>query len=218
MFSRTERVEFTSAAGAIPLVGEIDWPAQRKPQVPAVIFSHGWGSGKASPRNRIIAGALAEAGIAAFRIDFTGHGESGGSEIQSTLGQQVADLSAAVDHLATHFGLTCLGLAGSSSGGLAALRVASREPRLAALVLREPRSEGMEAEASRITAPTLLIQGGEASPLHAAIRRLAAIMTCPHRLLVIEGGGHLFEAPGTFDIVSEETVRWFRTHLPLASP
>jgi pimeloyl-ACP methyl ester carboxylesterase len=211
-----ERVEFESANG-IRLVGEIDWPTAARPvtalPVPAVVFSHGWGSGKGSPRNVVIARHLAQAGIAAFRIDFTGHGESGGTPAESTLSQQVADLGAALDYLGTRPEVSSLGVAGSSSGGLAAIILAADDPRVAAVVLREPRTEGTWEAARRITAPTLLIQGGAASPLQEPIRRFAQALKYPHRLLVIEGGGHLFEDPATFEVVVRQTVDWFRTHL-----
>ncbi len=211
MEARTERVEIPSAAGQ-RLAAEMDWPAGRAP-VPAVAFSHGWGSGKASPRNRQIARHLVKAGIAALRLDFTGHGESTGTEEDSTLGQQTADLTAALSYLRQRPEVSAVGVAGSSSGGLPALRLAAEDPRLGALVLREPRSEGMLEAAGRIQAPTMLISGGAASPLLEPIRRLADVLECPHRLVIIEGGGHLFEAPAAFEAVTHVTVSWFRLHL-----
>ena len=208
---RTERVELESANG-MRLAGEIDWP-EAAPPLPAVVFSHGWGSGKCSPRNLVIAQRLAEAGLAALRFDFTGHGDSSGTEADSTWAQQVADLGAAVDFMLARPEVTRVGVAGASTGGLVALRLAARHEGVSALVLREPRSEGAESYAHLILAPTLLLQGGRASPLRSDILRLAGLLRCPHRLVEIEGGGHLFEDPATFEVVVEQTVDWFAEHL-----
>lgn len=206
-----ERVRFESAAG-ISLAGEIDWPEAPRP-VPIVVFSHGWGSSKASPRNTVIARRLAERGLASLRFDYTGHGESGGSLDESTWRQQVADLAAALAYARERPEVSAVGLAGASTGGLVALRVAAADERLGALVLREPRTEGAGNFAARISAPTLILQGGEVSPLAADIKRLAELLTCPHRLVIIEGGGHLFEEPATFEAVVEQTLAWFERHL-----
>jgi putative phosphoribosyl transferase len=211
MAEGSERVEFESA-NRMRLVGEIDWPRLRVP-LPAVVFSHGWGSSKHSPRNTVIAARLAEAGIAAFRIDFTGHGESSGTPEDSTWAQQVADLKSALDYLAGRPEIGAVGVAGASTGGLVAIMFAAEDERVRALVLREPRTEGTDVLAARIKAPTLLIQGGAASPLQPAIRHLARLLRCAHRLEIIEGGGHLFEDPRTFQVVVEKTVEWFQNYL-----
>jgi len=207
----TEPVELTSAGG-IRLSAEIDWP-DVPGRVPLVAFAHGWGSGKGSPRNRAVAERLALAGIAALRLDFTGHGESGGHRAQSTWEQQAADLKAALDYALSRPEVSAAGLAGSSTGGIAAMMLAAADDRVRALVLREPRTEGAGDLAPRIKAPTLILQGGAASPLAADIHRLSRQLLGPHRLVVIEGGGHLFEDPATFRVVLAQTVAWFEEHL-----
>jgi pimeloyl-ACP methyl ester carboxylesterase len=211
-----ERVEFTTldfASGEpVRLVGEIDWPLT-PPPVPGVVFSHGWGSGKGSRRNVVIAQHLAQAGMAALRFDYTGHGESWGTPEQSTWGQQAADLARAISYMLSRPEVSRVGVAGASTGGLAAIRVTADDERIQALVLREPRAEDTDRLVPRLKAPTLIISGGAASPLLAELRRLDSLLGCPHRLLVIEGGGHLFEDPATFEIVTRQTVAWFERHL-----
>jgi predicted phosphoribosyltransferase/alpha/beta superfamily hydrolase len=152
-----------------------------------------------------------DAGIAAFLLDFTGHGDSEGDIDESTLGDQEGDLGAALDLLAAQeFG--SLGIAGSSSGGAVALAVAARDSRIGALVLRAPSAAARLSLAARLEVPTLVIQG-ENDALVERSRVLVGALHCEHRLCLVPGAGHLFEEPGTFEAALEETVRWFRRWL-----
>jgi putative phosphoribosyl transferase len=181
-------------------------------RVPVVVFAHGWGSSKASARNRAIAEALVEAGIAAFLFDFRGHGESEGSADDSTLEDQEVDLSAALDWVAARADLGPIGLAGSSSGAAVALAVAARDARIRALVLRAPSDASRRAHAARVEAPTLVVQG-ERDPLAARNRGLIEAFHCEHRLCMVPRASHLFDEPGTFDVALRETRSWFQQHL-----
>lgn len=179
---------------------------------PAVVFAHGWGSSRRSGRNRRIAEALREEGIAALLLDFTGHGDSEGRLDEVTLDDQIGDLHDSIDLLAGLGDLVPVGVAGSSSGGAVAVAEAADDPRVAALVLRAPSADTDFGAARRISAPTLLVQGAR-DPLLERNRRLVEALACEHRLLVVPGAGHLFEEPGTFDAVVSETVGWFRRWL-----
>lgn len=209
MEGKTERIEFESA-NHIRLVGEIDWPTTPPPH-PAVAFAHGLDSSKKSSCNLPIAHRLNEEGIAALRFDFTGHGESGGTRKESTVEQQIADLRAAINYLASKEQVSRIGVNGSSSGGLPALWLACEDYQLSALVLREPHSEGVEKEAHRIQAPTLFILGGKESPFYESICRLAGHLTCEYHIEIIGGGGYLFE--DVFETMVEKTADWFRRYL-----
>ena len=177
-----------------------------------VVFAHGFGSSKDSPRNRGIAEALVEVGIAAFLFDFTGHGESEGDAGVAGLRGQSEDLSDVLDFLATHRELGPIGVAGSSSGGAVALAVAARDPRIRALVLRAPSADSKHADAAHVRAPTLVVQG-EDDGLLERNRELEERFAGEHRLCTVAGAGHLFEEPGTFEEAQRETVRWFERWL-----
>jgi putative phosphoribosyl transferase len=207
------RVSFKSSRG-YRLAGELLLPEGAGPH-PAVAFAHGWGSSKASPRNRAAAEALRDAGIAALLFDFTGHGESEGSEEESTLAQQADDLRAALDLLQARNELDArrLGVAGASSGGAAALQVAATDPRVRALALRSANPAGAEAAAARVRVPTLLVVGERDVATRAANEALAARLAGLQRLEVVDRGDHLFEDPGALTRATALMVSWMREHL-----
>jgi putative phosphoribosyl transferase len=177
-----------------------------------VLFAHGWGSSQASPRNREIAEALVDEGIAALLFDFTGHGESEGSADEAGLEAQADDLEDVIEFAAGRGDLGALGVAGSSSGGVAALAVAARDDRVRAVVLRAPSADTNFADAERTHAPTLVIQGG-ADSLLPRNRELAELLAGEHALRVVARASHLFDEPGTFAEARRETVRWFQRWL-----
>ena len=185
-------------------------PNRRHP--PIVVFAHGWGSSKASPRNRELAEALAEAGTAALLFDFTGHGESEGTADATGIVEQRDDLSDAIDFVAARGEFGPIGVAGSSSGGAVALAAAARDDRVRALVLRAPSADSSFLDAAGTHAPTLIIQG-EADRLLERNRELVESFPSEHALRVVARAGHLFEESGTFREVRRETLRWFERWL-----
>ncbi len=207
------RVSFKNSRG-LHLAGRLLLPVPAGPH-PIVVFAHGRGSGKDSPRNLAVAEELRAAGYAAFLFDFTGHGESEGTDEESTPAQQIDDLGAALDVLATldEVDGSRIGVAGSSSGAAVALLRAADDPRILALVLRSANPAGAEAAASRVTAPTLLVVGEHDEPIRAASAELLERLGGPRRLVVAAGGDHLFEAPESLRIATRETVVWFDQHL-----
>ena len=207
------RLSFVNRKG-LRLAGELLVPATRGPH-PVVVFAHGAGSGKASPRNRAVARALTAAGFAACLFDFTGHGESQGTPEESTLEQQVDDLRAALALLATLDDIAPrrIGIAGSSSGAAVALRVAAGSARVGALVLRSANPEGAEWAARDVTAPTLLAVGERDAPIRAVNESLLEDLGGPKRLEVVPGADHLFEDPEALVRATALTVAWFKEHL-----
>ncbi len=183
-------------------------------QAPLVVFAHGLGSGKDSPRNLVIASRLLDAGIASLLVDLSGHGESEG-DAGASVEQFADDIAAAVRFAGAPAGLAArrIGVAGSSSGGTAALYATTRlgvEAR--AVVLRAPPLDGYEGLVAQVSVPTLLIVG-DADPLLPSVRRAARRMPPGSQLRVIEGGGHLFEEGHAFGEMVTATVDWFQTHL-----
>lgn len=206
-------VSFKNSRG-LRLAGELLVPDGPGPH-PVVVFAHGWGSSKASPRNRIVASALVAAGIAAFLFDFTGHGDSEGTDEDSTSAQQHDDLRSAVEVLETldEVDTRSVGIVGASSGAAAALLFSAHDQRVKALVLRSGNASGAEFTAERVQAPTLLIVGALDAPILAANEDLLARLGGTKRMEVVPGGDHLFEEPAALRRAASLTVEWFERWL-----
>lgn len=177
-----------------------------------VVFAHGTGSNKNSPRNRGIAERLLDAGIASFLFDFTGHGASDGIFEQSTQDQQFDDLISALDFLdkqvlvQTRF----IGVNGSSTGATVAIRAAAEDPRIQVMVLRVPRNFGIMQYVPLVRAPTLIIQGSEDQVVLPEAREIYEALTCPKEFYLVQGAGHLFdEKPEFLREMTEATCNWF---------
>lgn len=211
--TEARRLSFRNSKG-LTLAGELLLPEGRGPH-PIVVFAHGWGSGKDSPRNRAVAEELRAAGFAAFLFDFTGHGESEGTLAESTPDQQLDDLNAAIDTLqgVEEADTGRLGVVGSSSGGAVALMGAATDARIRALVLRSANPAGTGDAADRVTVPTLLVVGERDEPIRSANEELMVHFSAAGRLEVVPKGDHLFEDPEALRRAVELTVDWFAEHL-----
>lgn len=181
-----------------------------------VVFSHGTGSSKSSPRNRGIAEALLDSGIASFLFDFTGHGESDGVFEQSTQDQQFDDLTSALDWLdqQTFVQTRLIGVNGSSTGGTVAIRAAAEDPRIQVMVLRVPRLYGIAQHIPLVQAPTLIIQGDQDTIVLPEAKEIYEALTCPKELHIVKDAGHLFEEKPEYvremiDATCEWFTRWF---------
>ncbi len=207
------RILFKNSRG-LSLAGRLLVPSSPGPH-PVVVFAHGWGSGKDSPRNRSTAAALRALGYAAFLFDFTGHGESEGTPQDSTPDQQVSDLAAALDTLESLDEVDGgrIGAVGASSGAAAALLAATRDARIRALVLRSPNPAGAEDVVAQVKAPTLLLVGEYDEPIREAVAPLVGRFAGPSKLEIVPGGDHLFEDPAALARATAATVRWFKDHL-----
>lgn len=182
-----------------------------QPPYPCVVFVHGLGSGKDSPRNLVLAARLVDEGMAALLFDLSGHGES---DPDPRPGDEpyVDDLAAVLRWAARRPEVDAgrIAVAGSSLG--AAVAVAAVRKGLvgpAALVLRAPPVS--RGDLDGINIPTLVLVGG-CDPLAGQV--LAAAGGLPGvTLSVIEGAGHLFEEPGTLEQMVETTAAWLRGQL-----
>ena len=204
-----EAVKFKTSRG-LKLAGAILAPEEGLHDV--VIFAHGTGSSKASPRNRGIAEGLLDHGVASFLFDFTGHGQSDGIAEQSTADQQFDDVISALDYLTgqAFFQARFIGVNGSSTGGTAAIRAAAEDPRIEVMVLRVPRNHDVLNYASRVQAPTLIIQGSEDSAVLPEAMEIYEALQCEKELHIIEGAGHLFdEEPRLLREMNAAACVWF---------
>lgn len=183
-----------------------------------VVFAHGSGSSRLSPRNRAVAEILRAAGLATLLFDLLTREEEERDDITAELRFDI-DLLAGRLLAATRWvhervrGLP-LGYFGASTGAAAALRAAAERPAgIAALVSRGGRPDLAGEALGRVQVPTLLIVGG----LDRAVIRLNEeafrSLACERQLTIIPGASHLFEEPGTLDQVARLAVDWFQRHL-----
>lgn len=197
MRPRTMRLEI----GPARLAGDLVVP---EPALGLVLFAHGSGSSRASPRNRMVASVLQEAGLATLLFDLLTPEEALDRANVFDIELLAGRLLEALDRVVEEPDLRGLpvGLFGASTGAAAALVAAARSAAIRAVVSRGGRPDLAGAALAAVRAPTLLIVGGEDHPVlelnEAAARRLAG----PHRLVIVPGATHLFEEPGALERVA----------------
>ncbi|WP_052848224.1 phosphoribosyltransferase family protein [Streptomyces avicenniae] len=210
---RGERRAVTlEVAGGVRLGGELVLP--REPRG-VVLFAHGRGSGRLSPRNRFVAEVLNDAGFATLLLDLMTDAEEldrGTSLDVPLLGSR---LMAATSWLDGALGRpTPAGLSGSGTGAAAALWAASEEGgRYGAVVSRGGRPDLAGERLAAVRAPVLLLVGGADEEGTALNRDALEALPDTARLSVVPGAGRLFEEPGALSVVAERTRDWFTTHL-----
>ena len=208
-----DAVRDLAISGTPPLSAILGIPADAKG---LVIFAHGSGSGRLSPRNNYVAQRLREAGLATLLLDLLSPKEEADRRNVFDIGLLASRLRLAADGAASDPQTAGLPICyfGASTGGGAALRAAAGDPRIAAVVSRGGRPDLAGAEAlARVTAPTLLIVGerdGVVIELNATAQEA---MRCVYEMVIVPGAGHLFEEPGTLDQVVDHTKNWFLKHL-----
>ena len=208
----------TVPAGPVELPGDLTLPAGAEA---VVAFAHGSGSSRQSPRNRAVARALADAGLATLLMDLLTADEEASDRATGALRFDVALLAerlvAAIDWLseqpktASHR----VGLFGASTGAGAALVAAAARPgRVGAIVSRGGRPDLAGEALERVEAPTLLIVGGRDEPVIGLNRGALEALGQRARLKIVDGATHLFEEPGALEEVARLAGDWFLTHLP----
>jgi putative phosphoribosyl transferase len=184
-----------------------------------VLFAHGSGSSRFSPRNRYVAGELADAGFATLLVDLLTQAEERVDLRTRELRFDVDLLAGRVveaAHWATGELHLPLGLFGASTGAAAALVAAAREPGLVrAVVSRGGRPDLAGPALARVRAPTLLVVGGRDEPVLGLNRQAAAELTraAAVEVEVIAGATHLFEERGALERVAELARAWFDRYL-----
>ena len=221
MESHAETQPGTEEAVRVP-VGEVmlDGDLARPPQAAGmVLFAHGSGSSRHSPRNRRVADHLQRAGFGTLLLDLLTAEEERldlhSRELRFDIGLLARRLLGTVDWLAARLGEgPSVGLFGASTGAAGALVAAAERPdRVAAVVSRSGRPDLAGSALERVTAPTLLIVGGADPEVLALNRQAAGRLAVEHRLEVVPGAGHLFEEPGALEEVARLTAAWFSIHL-----
>jgi dienelactone hydrolase len=181
-----------------------------------VIFAHGSGSGRLSPRNTYVAERLRRAGLATLLLDLLIPSEEVHRRNVFDIPLLASRLKAAVEWAETFPDTKGLRPCyfGASTGSGAAILAAASDPRIAAVVSRGGRPDLAGPRAlAQISAPTLLIVGeldGVVIELNAAAQHA---MHCDHDIAIVPGAGHLFEEPGTLDQVVALASAWFLDHL-----
>ncbi len=181
-----------------------------------VIFAHGSGSSRFSPRNTYVAEQLSARGIATLLFDLLTETEARDRANVfdiPLLGQRVIEAVSwmRADPRAASLPL---GLFGASTGAAAALVAAAGMPReIGAVVSRGGRPDLAEEALSRVNAPTLLIVGGSDHGVIELNERAAGAMPCETRVVLIPGATHLFEESGTMDQVIDHASGWFQSYL-----
>jgi putative phosphoribosyl transferase len=213
--------DVTVDAGPVRLAGHLCVPPGA---AGLVVFVHGSGSSRHSPRNRHVAGRLSDAGLATLLFDLLTPAEEGDRSRVFGIGLLADRLIAVIDRIGHRPDLAGLpvGLFGASTGAAAALWAAA-DPRcgpVAAVVCRGGRPDLGGERLGAVVAPTLLIVGGADAAVLDLNRAARARLTCPNRLVIVPGATHLFEEPRALDTVADLAVTWFRRYLvqPARSP
>lgn len=213
-----EPVEIAIRADGARLHGDLVVPDGA---VGVVVFAHGSGSGRSSPRNRHVAGVLNGSRIATLLLDLLTEAEGDDSDLRFDVDLLSRRLLAAIDHLATVASTETLpvGCFGASTGAAAALVAATERPdHVRAVVSRGGRPDLAHAALGRVGQPTLLIVGGADEAVVAMNRAaLEEIPASEKALAVIPGATHLFEEPGALDEVARLASAWFARHLAASS-
>jgi putative phosphoribosyl transferase len=213
--------EITILVKGTKLSGELELPSGA---VGLVLFAHGSGSSRHSPRNQAVARAFREAGLGTLLFDLLTPEEEQ-AEVHTRhlrfnialLASRVAEATRWVLDQATARDIAA-GYFGSSTGAAAALVAAAELGNLVgAVVSRGGRPDLARDALEHVVSPTLLIVGGEDKPVLPLNEEAYERLQCEKALRIVKGATHLFEEPGKLEIVAHMAAEWFANHLPNAS-
>ncbi|MBI4533273.1 MAG: dienelactone hydrolase family protein [Candidatus Melainabacteria bacterium] len=206
-------------AGHIHLEGNLTIPPQA---CGLVVFAHGSGSSRMSPRNLYVANALHKAGLATLLFDLLTTAEEAEDlstgHLRFNIKLLAERLVYATDWLTRehHTRELRIGYFGASTGGAAALVAAAERPdKVCAVVSRGGRPDLADPALQRVHAPTLLIVGGNDTPVIAMNQQAFNNLHCVKKLEIVPNASHLFEEPGTLEQVSRLACDWFVLYLEL---
>ena len=205
-------VQIRVDAGAIE--GMLERPANARG---VVVFAHGSGSGRSSPRNNFVAEQLRQGGVGTLLVDLLLESEESNYPKRFDVPLLTQRLTDAADWVIASraAGDLPLGLFGASTGAAAALRLAAGRPQhIAAVVSRGGRPDlAGDNTLTKVRAPTLLIVGKRDEDVVALNEAAYARLTCRKRLELVPDATHLFEEPGTLKRAAELATHWFEQHL-----
>jgi putative phosphoribosyl transferase len=187
-----------------------------------ILFAHGSGSSRLSPRNKFVAGMLRDAGFGSLLMDLLSPREDRMQRTRFDVDLLTRRLEGACQwaHSNPRIASLPVGLFGASTGAAAAIRVAAMpDSHIAAVVSRGGRPDLAGRDAlGALTAPTLLIVGGFDTGVIALNEAAEGYMRCETRLEIVSGATHLFEEPGTLEEAAALACAWFLRHLPPSGP
>lgn len=216
MNSHTDELE-TIPVEDVELEGMLEIPADT---TGIVVFAHGSGSSRKSPRNNFVAEVIRDRGLGTLLFDLLTEAEDRRRENRFDIPLLTDRLVGVTEWLRERpeTSEASLGYFGSSTGAAAALRATARtSDEIDAVVSRGGRVDMAETILGEIDAPTLFIVGGADTEVLELNRRAAEDLTCEKELHVVEGAGHLFEGEGELEEVAGVAADWFAEHLRWAT-
>jgi dienelactone hydrolase len=215
--TQVQRRHVSVPAGAARLAGDLTVPAE---PIGTVVFAHGSGSGRFSPRNQYVADELVRGGLATLLMDLLTADEEALDQRTAHLRFDIRLLServiAAIDWLEAdpQVGALHVGCFGASTGAAAALVAAAERPgKVRAVVSRGGRPDLAGEALRRVTAPTLLIVGSLDTVVLQLNQQAQQLLAAESRLEIVAGATHLFEEPGALEQVATLARDWFIGHL-----
>ncbi|MFF8032202.1 MULTISPECIES: dienelactone hydrolase family protein [unclassified Streptomyces] len=217
MVSASVSLSVTVPSDGADLLGDLDLPAAARG---VVLFAHGSGSSRLSPRNRAVAAALRGTGFGTLLLDLLTEEEEREDAVTDRhrfdIGLLARRLAHALDWLERRPDTADLpvGLFGASTGAGAALVTAAEHPRrVSAVVSRGGRPDLAGDALERVACPVLLVVGGDDETVLGLNREAAGRLSAAHRVHVVPGATHLFPEPGALEQVAGLAADWFRGHL-----
>jgi putative phosphoribosyl transferase len=210
MVIRAAGTELYGEVGNAPLI------AESRERVGVILFAHGSGSSRHSPRNQFVASVLEEHGFSTVLLDLLTEDEQYVISKRFDIALLTTRLVEAVHWIREHAQLRYLpiGIFGASTGAAAALRTAAvSNQSVRAVVSRGGRTDLTGPLLAEVRAATLLIVGSEDREVLALNQQTLAELTCEKRLAVIPGATHLFEEQGALDDVAHLATYWFKNHM-----
>jgi putative phosphoribosyl transferase len=209
--NRPERHELvTIRADSVQLDGILDIP---KDANGAVLFAHGSGSSRYSPRNQYVAGILRSAGCGTLLFDLLTAGEANDRSKVFDIDLLVQRLQYATEWIRENFEDLKIGYFGSSTGAATALQASvETDAEISALVSRGGRPDIVMSILDQVKAPTLLIVGGNDFEVLRLNRLAYEKLWCEKELKIVLGATHLFEEPGKLQEVADLAALWFTKH------
>lgn len=184
-----------------------------------VLFAHGSGSSRHSPRNRFVAELLQKGGLATLLIDLLTKEEGEADEFTAALRFDIDLLTNRLSSVTKWLQTSKegkqlpIGYFGASTGAAAALCAAAEiKEGIAAVVSRGGRPDLAKSGLERVKAPTMLIVGGHDGPVIGMNEEAYAQLHCEKKMVIVPGATHLFEEPGALEEVARLALEWFLIH------
>lgn len=206
--------ELIMTLGYVHLRGILAVPPEAKA---IILFAHGSGSGRLSPRNNFVARVLQDASLGTLLLDLLTEEEEADRRNVFDIQLLAKRLILAKAWKETQLGIQSLpiGYFGASTGAGAALVAAAEEPdNVFAVVSRGGRPDLANAYLEKVLAPTLLLVGGHDGVVIDLNKQALDALQCEKKLTIIPGATHLFEEPGTLEQVAHFAADWFTLHVP----